>query len=106
MKYSSLRAMQHLFGIIASVLHLGNIKFEADVRGYASLNNDKEMHWVSKVRHKQTADFKPFVCPLAIFWWKRFGVTYLIFFVLLRLCCAVAGDSYSGATTGLNPQED
>lgn len=62
MKCFSLRAMQHLFGIIASVLHLGNIKFEADVRGYASLNNDKEMHWVSKVRHKQTADFKPFVC--------------------------------------------
>lgn len=21
-------------------------------------------------------------------------------------CCAVVGDSYSGATTGLNPQED
>lgn len=45
--------MQDLFGIIASVLHLGNIKFEADVRGYASLNNDQEMHWVSKV---STAD--------------------------------------------------
>uniref|UniRef100_A0A8D3BTC2 Myosin IHb n=1 Tax=Scophthalmus maximus TaxID=52904 RepID=A0A8D3BTC2_SCOMX len=26
--------IEHLFGIIASVLHLGNIKFEADVRGY------------------------------------------------------------------------
>lgn len=31
---------------------------------------------------------------------------FYFFFVLLRLCCAVAGDSYSGATTGLNPQED
>lgn len=81
--------MQHLFGIIASVLHLGNIKFEADVRGYASLNNDKEMHWVSKVRHKQTADF---VCPLAIFWWKRFGVTYLIFFCFAsHLLCSCWG---------------
>lgn len=35
------------------MLHLGNIKFDADVRGYASLshsNNNNEMHWVSKVR--------------------------------------------------------
>lgn len=40
---------QSLFGIIASVLHLGNIRFEADVRGYASLNNNQETHWVSKV---------------------------------------------------------
>uniref|UniRef100_A0A8C4I899 Myosin IHb n=1 Tax=Dicentrarchus labrax TaxID=13489 RepID=A0A8C4I899_DICLA len=38
--------IEHLFGIIASVLHLGNIKFVADVRGYASLNNNQEMHWV------------------------------------------------------------
>lgn len=44
--------MQHLFGIIASVLHLGNIKFETDVRGYATLNNNQEMHWVSKVKLK------------------------------------------------------
>lgn len=49
MMHFSLRAMQHLFGIIASVLHLGNIKYEADVRGYASVNDHKEMHWVSKV---------------------------------------------------------
>lgn len=56
MKYFSLPLIQHLFGIIASVLHLGNIKFEADVRGYASLNNNQEMHWVSKVSPKQTAD--------------------------------------------------
>ncbi|TNN73752.1 Unconventional myosin-Ih [Liparis tanakae] len=41
--------IEHLFGIIASVLHLGNIKFEADVLGYASLNNNQEMHWVSKL---------------------------------------------------------
>ncbi|XP_054612452.1 unconventional myosin-Ih [Dunckerocampus dactyliophorus] len=40
---------EHLFGIIASVLHLGNVSFEADARGYASLNNNLEMHWVSKL---------------------------------------------------------
>lgn len=34
------------------MLHLGNIDFDVDVRGYASLNsssNNDEMHWVSKV---------------------------------------------------------
>uniref|UniRef100_A0A7N8X5D6 Myosin IHb n=1 Tax=Mastacembelus armatus TaxID=205130 RepID=A0A7N8X5D6_9TELE len=41
--------IEYLFGIIASVLHLGNIKFEADVRGYATLSNNQEMHWVSKL---------------------------------------------------------
>ncbi|XP_058473357.1 unconventional myosin-Ih isoform X2 [Solea solea] len=41
--------IESLFGIIASVLHLGNIKFEADARGYATLNNNQEMHWVSKL---------------------------------------------------------
>ncbi|XP_061888070.1 unconventional myosin-Ih-like [Entelurus aequoreus] len=40
---------EHLFGIIASVLHLGNVKFETDARGYASLNNNQEMQWVSKL---------------------------------------------------------
>lgn len=44
--------MQQLFGIIASVLHLGNIKFEADAQGYATLNKKQEMHWVSKVKSK------------------------------------------------------
>uniref|UniRef100_A0A3Q3M6A5 Myosin IHb n=1 Tax=Mastacembelus armatus TaxID=205130 RepID=A0A3Q3M6A5_9TELE len=38
--------IEYLFGIIASVLHLGNIKFEADVRGYATLSNNQEMHWL------------------------------------------------------------
>uniref|UniRef100_A0A3P9P9U1 Unconventional myosin-Ih-like n=1 Tax=Poecilia reticulata TaxID=8081 RepID=A0A3P9P9U1_POERE len=40
---------EHLFGIIASVLHLGNLKFEADARGYATIKNNQETHWVSKV---------------------------------------------------------
>lgn len=94
MAYFSVHAMKHLFGIIASVLHLGNIKFGVDVRGYASLNNNnKEMHWVSKVRLKlQYADG------------NQEEIWCCISFCCL--CCAVAGDSYAGATTGLNPQED
>ncbi|KPP56366.1 hypothetical protein Z043_126025, partial [Scleropages formosus] len=40
---------EHLFGVIASVLHLGNIRFEADARGYATLNSSTEMHWLSKL---------------------------------------------------------
>lgn len=44
--------MQDLFGVIASVLHLGNVKFDADARGYATLSNNPEMHWVSKVESK------------------------------------------------------
>ncbi|MED6290783.1 Unconventional myosin-Ih [Characodon lateralis] len=40
---------EHLFAIIASVLHLGNLKFEADARGYASVKNYQELHWVSKL---------------------------------------------------------
>ncbi|KAM3874507.1 unconventional myosin-Ih-like [Diretmus argenteus] len=41
--------IENLFGIIASVLHLGNVKFDADFRGYAILNNNPEMHWLSKL---------------------------------------------------------
>lgn len=44
--------LQNLFSIIASVLHMGNIKFEADSRGYACITSNKEIHWVSKVRLK------------------------------------------------------
>uniref|UniRef100_A0A8C7DF40 Myosin IH n=1 Tax=Oncorhynchus kisutch TaxID=8019 RepID=A0A8C7DF40_ONCKI len=39
--------IQHLFGIIASVLHLGNVQFEADSKGYATLNKNTELRWVS-----------------------------------------------------------
>ncbi|XP_067340980.1 unconventional myosin-Ih isoform X5 [Channa argus] len=52
--------VQHLFGIIASVLHLGNIKFGIDVRGYSTLINNQEMHWVSKV-------FTPFSVDHAVY---------------------------------------
>uniref|UniRef100_A0A8C8MI89 Myosin motor domain-containing protein n=1 Tax=Oncorhynchus tshawytscha TaxID=74940 RepID=A0A8C8MI89_ONCTS len=33
------RDIQHLLGVIASVLHLGNVQFEPDSKGYATLNN-------------------------------------------------------------------
>ncbi|XP_022054009.2 unconventional myosin-Ih [Acanthochromis polyacanthus] len=37
----------HLFGIVASVLHLGNIQFDSDSKGHALLNDNTELHWVS-----------------------------------------------------------
>ncbi|KAL6463638.1 hypothetical protein MHYP_G00280290 [Metynnis hypsauchen] len=39
---------EHLFAVIASVLHLGNIHFEAS-QGYATLNSSEEIHWLSKL---------------------------------------------------------
>ncbi|XP_071755900.1 unconventional myosin-Ih [Centroberyx gerrardi] len=39
--------IDHLFGIIASVLHLGNVQFEPDSKGHSTLNNNAELHWVS-----------------------------------------------------------
>ncbi|XP_020780772.2 unconventional myosin-Ih [Boleophthalmus pectinirostris] len=41
--------IENLFAIIASVLHLGNIKFEATAQGYATLNNNQEIYWLSKL---------------------------------------------------------
>uniref|UniRef100_A0A8C8JHS2 Myosin IHa n=1 Tax=Oncorhynchus tshawytscha TaxID=74940 RepID=A0A8C8JHS2_ONCTS len=38
--------IQHLLGVIASVLHLGNVQFEPDSKGYATLNNSAELLWV------------------------------------------------------------
>ena len=54
--YSSL-LIQQLFAIIASVLHLGNVKFATDALGYAVLKNIPELHWLSKVRLKQNIQF-------------------------------------------------
>uniref|UniRef100_A0A3Q1KA92 Uncharacterized protein n=1 Tax=Anabas testudineus TaxID=64144 RepID=A0A3Q1KA92_ANATE len=72
---------EHLFGIIASVLHLGNIKFETDARGYASLNNNQEMHWLlgipaqvlqrglthRKIEAKEEEVFTPFSVDHAVY---------------------------------------
>ncbi len=40
---------QQLFGIIASVLHLGNVHFDGDTKGYVILNSNAALRWVSKV---------------------------------------------------------
>uniref|UniRef100_UPI0037E92280 unconventional myosin-Ih n=1 Tax=Semicossyphus pulcher TaxID=241346 RepID=UPI0037E92280 len=41
----------HLFGIVASVLHLGNVQFDSDSKGQALLNNNNnaELRWVSNL---------------------------------------------------------
>uniref|UniRef100_A0A8P4G5K7 Myosin IHa n=1 Tax=Dicentrarchus labrax TaxID=13489 RepID=A0A8P4G5K7_DICLA len=36
----------HLFGIVASVLHLGNVQFDSDSKGHALLNNNTELRWL------------------------------------------------------------
>ncbi|XP_057205768.1 unconventional myosin-Ih [Triplophysa rosa] len=41
--------IEHLFGIIASVLHLGNVHFDGDSKGYAILNSNAALRWVSKL---------------------------------------------------------
>ncbi|XP_029018061.1 unconventional myosin-Ih [Betta splendens] len=41
--------INHLFGIIASVLHLGNVHFDSDAKGHALLNNKAPLHWVSNL---------------------------------------------------------
>uniref|UniRef100_A0A673I226 Unconventional myosin-Ih-like n=1 Tax=Sinocyclocheilus rhinocerous TaxID=307959 RepID=A0A673I226_9TELE len=47
--------IEHLFAIIASVLHLGNVHFEASAHGYATLNSSAEVHWLSKVLSTDTS---------------------------------------------------
>ncbi|KAM8886765.1 unconventional myosin-Ih [Spinachia spinachia] len=40
--------INHLFGTVASVLHLGNVHFDSDSKGRAQLNkNNAELRWVS-----------------------------------------------------------
>ncbi|KAJ8286074.1 hypothetical protein GJAV_G00034260 [Gymnothorax javanicus] len=41
--------IQPLFEVIASVLHLGNVYFEPDHKGYATLPSNVELRWVSKL---------------------------------------------------------
>uniref|UniRef100_A0A3Q1ET66 Myosin IHa n=1 Tax=Acanthochromis polyacanthus TaxID=80966 RepID=A0A3Q1ET66_9TELE len=36
----------HLFGIVASVLHLGNIQFDSDSKGHALLNDNTELIYI------------------------------------------------------------
>lgn len=67
---------------------MGNIKFEADARGYAMLNNNQEMQWVSKVKSKKTArsinNLSPFM-QLTDDTVKKFDATWFGFLFWLQL---------------------
>ncbi|XP_026715789.1 unconventional myosin-Ih [Athene cunicularia] len=41
--------IEHLFGIVASVLHLGNIQFEEDSNGHAIIRDGTQIKWISKL---------------------------------------------------------
>ncbi|XP_075067015.1 unconventional myosin-Ih [Mixophyes fleayi] len=41
--------IEHLFGLVASVLHLGNIKYEEDSQGHAIIKDGTQMQWISKL---------------------------------------------------------
>uniref|UniRef100_A0A8D0FCL3 Myosin IH n=1 Tax=Strix occidentalis caurina TaxID=311401 RepID=A0A8D0FCL3_STROC len=41
--------VEHLFGIVASVLHLGNIQFEEDSNGHAIIRDGTQIKWISKL---------------------------------------------------------
>ncbi|EMP37163.1 Myosin-Ih, partial [Chelonia mydas] len=41
--------IEHLFGVIASVLHLGNIQYEEDSNGHAIITNSSQIKWISKL---------------------------------------------------------
>uniref|UniRef100_A0A8C6J889 Uncharacterized protein n=1 Tax=Melopsittacus undulatus TaxID=13146 RepID=A0A8C6J889_MELUD len=43
------RDIEHLFGIVASVLHLGNIQFEEDSNGHAIIRDGTQIKWISKL---------------------------------------------------------
>uniref|UniRef100_A0ABM5F1L6 Unconventional myosin-Ih isoform X1 n=2 Tax=Pogona vitticeps TaxID=103695 RepID=A0ABM5F1L6_9SAUR len=43
------RDAENLFGIIASVLHLGNIQFEEDSNGHAIIITGMQIKWISKL---------------------------------------------------------
>ncbi|XP_028312555.1 unconventional myosin-Ih isoform X3 [Gouania willdenowi] len=57
----------HLFGIVASVLHLGNIQFVSDSQGHAAINGSAELGWVSNVRKcKHSSDSEGVSTPSLI----------------------------------------
>ncbi|KTF72463.1 hypothetical protein cypCar_00034826 [Cyprinus carpio] len=71
---------EHLFGIIASVLHLGNVHFDGDTKGYAILNSNAALRWLlgihvqvlhealtfRKIEAKSEEVLSPFTVDLAI----------------------------------------
>ena len=73
--------MQHLFGIAASVLHLGNVQFECDSKGYATLDNNAELGWVSTV----SLQYKVLYIQILSHYKILFSVIfiYLYYFILI-----------------------
>nr|DBA22861.1 TPA: hypothetical protein GDO54_013853 [Pyxicephalus adspersus] len=41
--------IEHLFGLVASVLHLGNIKYEEDSHGRSIITDGSQIRWISKL---------------------------------------------------------
>ncbi|XP_063795200.1 unconventional myosin-Ih [Pseudophryne corroboree] len=41
--------IEQLFGLVASVLHLGNIKYEEDSHGHAIIKDGAQIQWISKL---------------------------------------------------------
>ncbi|XP_062874427.1 unconventional myosin-Ih, partial [Trichomycterus rosablanca] len=41
--------VEHLFNIIGSILHLGNVQFDGDTKGFAVLHSNADLRWVSKL---------------------------------------------------------
>ncbi|XP_069850777.1 unconventional myosin-Ih-like [Dipodomys merriami] len=71
--------LENLFGIIASVLHLGNICFEEDERGCAMVPVNREIKWIAKLlgfcpsillealtHRKIEAKTEEVICPLTV----------------------------------------
>ncbi|KAF2986583.1 hypothetical protein EK904_009208, partial [Melospiza melodia maxima] len=44
-----MEVLLQLFGIVASVLHLGNIQFEEDSNGHAIIRDGSQIKWISKL---------------------------------------------------------
>lgn len=58
-------SVQHLFGIVASVLHLGNVEFGSDSTDRALLENKTPLDWVANVRPEKQSlrpSLKGFMC--------------------------------------------
>uniref|UniRef100_A0A8B9NXJ7 Myosin IH n=1 Tax=Accipiter nisus TaxID=211598 RepID=A0A8B9NXJ7_9AVES len=59
--------IEHLFGIVASVLHLGNIQFEEDSNGHAIIRDGTQIKWISKVsRSSQIVSILQVLSPLNV----------------------------------------
>ncbi|MEE6508195.1 hypothetical protein FKM82_019787 [Ascaphus truei] len=41
--------IEHLFGLVASVLHLGNIQYQEDMHGHAIITDGTQIRWISKL---------------------------------------------------------